>query len=72
MQIGLVPAKAKDFAGTLGPWIVSADELEPHRRGDRLELEMEVRLNGLRVGDGTLANTGGAVRVARRASSPAM
>ena len=27
MQVGLGPAKGKDFATTLGPWIVTADEL---------------------------------------------
>jgi len=58
MQIGLGPAKGKDFAGTLGPWIVTADELEPYRREDRLELELEVWLNGVKVGDDTLANMG--------------
>ena len=36
-------AKGKDFASTLGPWIVTADELEPHRDADgRLDLEMSV------------------------------
>jgi len=38
MRVGLGPAKGKDFAITLGPWIVTADELEPFRRGDRLDL----------------------------------
>jgi 2-keto-4-pentenoate hydratase/2-oxohepta-3-ene-1,7-dioic acid hydratase in catechol pathway len=50
MQVGLGPAKGKDSAITLGPWLVTADELEPHRRGDRLDLELEVLLNGERVG----------------------
>ncbi|WP_420541926.1 fumarylacetoacetate hydrolase family protein [Rubrobacter calidifluminis] len=56
MQIGLGPAKGKDFANTLGPWIVTSDELEPYRRGDRLDLEMEVYVNGEKIGDDTLAN----------------
>ena len=34
MQVGLGPAKGKDFATTLGPWIVTADELEPYRDAD--------------------------------------
>ena len=50
MQVGLGPAKGKDSAITLGPWLVTADELEPYRRGDRLDLELEVLLNGERVG----------------------
>jgi 2-keto-4-pentenoate hydratase/2-oxohepta-3-ene-1,7-dioic acid hydratase in catechol pathway len=56
MQVGLGPAKGKDSAITLGPWLVTADELEPYRRGDRLELELEVVLNGERVGGDTLAS----------------
>jgi 2-keto-4-pentenoate hydratase/2-oxohepta-3-ene-1,7-dioic acid hydratase in catechol pathway len=56
MQVGLGPAKGKDSAITLGPWLVTADELEPHRRGDRLVLELEVLLNGDRVGGDTLAS----------------
>jgi len=27
----LGPVKGKDFATTLGPWLVTADELEPYR-----------------------------------------
>lgn len=56
MAVGLGPAKAKDFATTLGPWIVTADELEPHRRGDRLDLDMRATVNGVEVGNDTLAN----------------
>jgi 2-keto-4-pentenoate hydratase/2-oxohepta-3-ene-1,7-dioic acid hydratase in catechol pathway len=56
MQVGLGPAKGKDSAITLGPWLVTADELEPYRRGDRLELELEVLVNGGRIGGDTLAN----------------
>jgi 2-keto-4-pentenoate hydratase/2-oxohepta-3-ene-1,7-dioic acid hydratase in catechol pathway len=56
MQVGLGPAKGKDSAITLGPWIVTVDELEPYRRGDRLDLELEVLLNGRRIGGDTLAS----------------
>jgi 2-keto-4-pentenoate hydratase/2-oxohepta-3-ene-1,7-dioic acid hydratase in catechol pathway len=56
MQVGLGPAKGKDSAITLGPWLVTADELEPYRRGDRLDLELEVLVNGARVGGDTLAS----------------
>ena len=48
--------KGKDFANSLGPWIVSADELERFRRGDRLDLEMRASINGQWLGDDTLAN----------------
>ena len=30
MTLGLGPSKGKDFATTIGPWIVTADALEPH------------------------------------------
>lgn len=36
----LGPAKSKDFAGGLGPWIVTLDELDP------ADLPMTVRVNG--------------------------
>jgi 2-keto-4-pentenoate hydratase/2-oxohepta-3-ene-1,7-dioic acid hydratase in catechol pathway len=50
-------AKGKDFASTLGPWIVTADELEPHRDADgRLDLKMTVWLNGQEIGSDTLAS----------------
>jgi 2-keto-4-pentenoate hydratase/2-oxohepta-3-ene-1,7-dioic acid hydratase in catechol pathway len=44
MAVGLGPAKGKDFATSLGPWLVTPDEL-PLRDG-RLELEATVHLNG--------------------------
>ena len=56
MQVGLGPAKGKDSAITLGPWIVTADELEPYRRDGSLELRLEVSLNGEQTGSDTLAS----------------
>jgi 2-keto-4-pentenoate hydratase/2-oxohepta-3-ene-1,7-dioic acid hydratase in catechol pathway len=56
MRLGLGICKGKDFANTLGPWIVTADELEEHRRGDRLDLDMRAFVNGREIGDDTLAN----------------
>jgi 2-keto-4-pentenoate hydratase/2-oxohepta-3-ene-1,7-dioic acid hydratase in catechol pathway len=56
MQVGLGPAKGKDSAITLGPWIVTVDELEPYRQGDRLDLRMAVFRNGQRLGGDTLAS----------------
>ena len=44
MTVGLGPAKAKDFATSLGPWLVTPDEL-PYRDG-RLHLEATVEWNG--------------------------
>jgi fumarylacetoacetate (FAA) hydrolase len=44
MTVGLGPHKAKDFATSLGPWLVTPDEL-PYRDG-RLELWATVEVDG--------------------------
>jgi len=50
-------AKGKDFASTLGPWIVTADELEPFRDdAGRLDLRMTVWRNGEQMGTDSLAS----------------
>lgn len=46
VSFGMGPVHGKDFANTLGPWIVTSDELERYRRGDRLALDMHAELNG--------------------------
>ena len=56
MRLHLGPFKGKDFANTLGPWIVTADELEDHRRDERLDLQMRAEINGEQLGADTLAN----------------
>ncbi len=51
MRLKLGPSKGKDFATTIGPWVVTADELEGHRDQDGfLDLAMSVRVNGVEVG----------------------
>jgi fumarylacetoacetate (FAA) hydrolase len=50
VTVGLGPAKAKDFGISLGPWLVTPDEL-PYRDG-RLHLEATVEVNGERVAAG--------------------
>ncbi len=50
MQVGLGPAKGKDFATTLGPWITTADEVADKHRDGILDLEMTVEINGRPVG----------------------
>jgi fumarylacetoacetate (FAA) hydrolase len=47
MAVGLGPAKGKDFAISLGPWIATPDEL-PYRDG-RLHLEATAEINGEEV-----------------------
>lgn len=44
--IGLGPAKGKDFATSLGPYIATPDELDAYRDGDRYHLEMTATVNG--------------------------
>jgi 2-keto-4-pentenoate hydratase/2-oxohepta-3-ene-1,7-dioic acid hydratase in catechol pathway len=56
MKLGLGICKGKDFANTLGPWIVSPDELEPYRANSRLDLDLRAKVNGHELGDDTLAN----------------
>jgi len=56
MRLMLGMCKGKDFANTLGPWIATADELEPYTVGDRLDLELRAELNGASIGTDTLAN----------------
>jgi 2-keto-4-pentenoate hydratase/2-oxohepta-3-ene-1,7-dioic acid hydratase in catechol pathway len=46
MKVGLGPAKGKDFATSLGPLLVTPDELEPFRSGKGFDLEMMARING--------------------------
>ncbi len=59
MQVGLGPAKGKDFATTLGPWIVTADELEPFRDEEGfLRLWCAASVNGVEVGRDLLSNMG--------------
>ncbi|HEY7727331.1 MAG TPA: fumarylacetoacetate hydrolase family protein [Candidatus Eisenbacteria bacterium] len=52
MSVGLGPAKGKDFATSLGPALVTLDELEARRRGDRYDLAMEARVNGATLSRG--------------------
>jgi len=58
MKSGLGPAKAKDFATTIGPWLVTPDELESARLGDRLDLRMSVAVNGVEFGADSAAHMG--------------
>jgi 2-keto-4-pentenoate hydratase/2-oxohepta-3-ene-1,7-dioic acid hydratase in catechol pathway len=56
MRIGLGPAKGKDTSSTLGPYLVTPDELEPYRQGDRFDLTMSVSVNGTAIGKDSLVN----------------
>jgi len=57
MGVGLGPCKGKDSATTLGPWLVTADELEPYRDADGyLRLGLTAEVNGEVVGRDLLSN----------------
>lgn len=57
MQVGLGPAKGKDFATSIGPWIVTADEVEPFHDADgSLDLGCTAYVNGERIGHDRLAH----------------
>lgn len=52
MPIGLGPAKGKDFATSIGPYIVTKDELEPFRENKGFNLKMTATVNGKELSNG--------------------
>jgi fumarylacetoacetate (FAA) hydrolase len=56
MKLNLGPAKGKDFATSLGPYLVTRDELPaiPGPQGERHALEMRAFVNGKRFSLGNL------------------
>jgi fumarylacetoacetate (FAA) hydrolase len=58
MKLNLGPAKGKDFATTLGPYLVTPDELEQYKvatpLGNKYDLEMKAFHNGIQVSSGNL------------------
>jgi 2-keto-4-pentenoate hydratase/2-oxohepta-3-ene-1,7-dioic acid hydratase in catechol pathway len=56
MRLGLGPAKGKDFATSLGPVLVTPDELEPYRQDKAFNLAMTARVNGAEWSRGNLAD----------------
>ncbi|MZF86062.1 fumarylacetoacetate hydrolase family protein [Streptomyces sp. SID5643] len=57
MKVGLGPCKGKDTATTLGPYLVTADELEKYRDADGfLRLALTAEINGEVVGEDLLSN----------------
>ncbi|MBW0115753.1 fumarylacetoacetate hydrolase family protein [Pseudonocardia abyssalis] len=52
---GIGMGKSKDSAITLGPALVTVDELEPHRRDGRFTFELSAEVNGKELTRGTLA-----------------
>lgn len=63
MKLNLGPAKGKDFATVIGPWLVTKDELQVYKTdppkghiGDCYNLEMTCKVNGKQVSYGNLAD----------------
>jgi 2-keto-4-pentenoate hydratase/2-oxohepta-3-ene-1,7-dioic acid hydratase in catechol pathway len=56
MRVGLGPAKGKDTATSLGPWLVTPDELEDRRTGNGFDLAMTASVNGASYSTGNLAD----------------
>ncbi|MFI7300707.1 fumarylacetoacetate hydrolase family protein [Streptomyces sp. NPDC050121] len=57
MKVGLGPCKGKDTATTLGPYLVTTDELEKYRDEDGfLRLALTAFVNGELVGEDLLSN----------------
>ena len=52
MKVGLGPAKGKDFATGLGPWLVTPDELADSRAAKGYDLAMTCRRNGVELSRG--------------------
>lgn len=63
MLLNLGPAKGKDFATTIGPWLVTLDELEEFETaakeghvGKAWNLKMICKVNGVQVSEGALGD----------------
>lgn len=63
MQLNLGPAKGKDFATVLGPWLVTPDELAPYivspkpgHAGKNYGLQMSCMVNKMEVSSGNMAD----------------
>ncbi len=62
MKLNLGPAKGKDFATSLGPWVVTPDELEPYRVpppqghvGNSYKIALQAEVNNKPVSYGYLS-----------------
>jgi fumarylacetoacetate (FAA) hydrolase len=51
--VRLGPAKGKDFASSIGPWLVTPDELADARAGNGYDLTMTATVNGQETSRGT-------------------
>lgn len=63
MLLNLGPAKGKDFSTVIGPWLVTADELEKYKTpakpghvGNAYALDMKCWVNGIEVSKGSMGD----------------
>src|SRR3990172_624944 len=60
MKLNLGPAKGKDFATAIGPWLVTPDELDEYKIetqfGHKHNLRMTAVHNGRQISDGNLGD----------------
>ncbi|MCL4331912.1 MAG: fumarylacetoacetate hydrolase family protein, partial [Candidatus Thermoplasmatota archaeon] len=54
VKVGLGPAKGKDFATSIGPWIVTKDSIRVDRKSGRISLGITSEINGLKYTDTNL------------------
>jgi fumarylacetoacetate (FAA) hydrolase len=59
MKLNLGPAKGKDFATAIGPWLVTKDELDSRiartAKGNVVSARMTAHVNGVQVSEGDLS-----------------
>ena len=59
MKLNLGPGKGKDFATSIGPWLVTPDELASRRQesgaGERYDMTMIARVNGKEISHGNFS-----------------
>lgn len=68
--VRLGPAKGKDFASSIGPWLVTPDELEDARAGHGFDLAMTATVNGVETSRGRWSDAvHGFAELAARASA---
>ena len=60
MLLGLGPGKGKDFATSIGPWLITPDELASRRTGsgatERYDMTMLARINGKEISRGNFSS----------------
>ncbi len=56
MSVGLGPAKGKDFATAVGPWLVPRSDFQDRVDGETLTLSMSARVNGCELSRGNVAS----------------